>query len=140
MENKKVVKADNVISAYRIINDAKLGKMEDAEKFALIKAVRQLKKTATDFDDFLKDAQGKLKPDGLETIAAKMQAKEELTPEESAKVSKYNQDVANCVKDELDKDVELTFAPLSEDALGRLIASNDFSVSEILIFSEVIGA
>ena len=139
MENKKVTKADNVISAYRILNNAKLGKMEDAEKFALIKAVRQLKKVGADFDDFLKDAQEKLKPESIEVIAVKVQGNEVLTPEESAALNKYNQDVSVCVKDELDKDVELTFAPLSEDALGRLVASNDFSVNEILIISDVLG-
>lgn len=139
-ENKKTIKADNVISAYRILNNAKLGKMEDAEKFALIKAVRQLKKVGTDFDDFLKDAQEKLKPENFEAIAGKVQNKEELTPEEAAKLNKYNADVTTCVKDELDKDVELTFAPLSEEAIGRLIASNDFAVAEILTVTDVIGA
>lgn len=131
---------DQIVASYRLINNAKLTKMEDAEKFALIKAARKLKKTATDFEDALKDTQERLKPEGFDAIAGKMQARQDLTPEESAKVGKYNTDVTACLKDELDREVELEFEPLSEDALERFIASNDFSVAEIMAISDVIGA
>lgn len=138
MATKKTT--DQIVSAYNLINNAKLSKMDDSEKFALIKIVRQLKKTSVDFEDFLNDAQEKLKPENFDAIAAKMKLKEKLTTEESATVSKFNNDVSDCLKDELEKEVELTFEPLSEEALGRFIASNDFSVNEILAISDVIGA
>lgn len=130
---------DQIVTAYRLIAAAKLGKMEDAEKFALIKAVRQLKKVAADFDDFLKDAQERLKPEGFDAIAGKMQADKELTPEETAKHIKYQKDISECLKDEVARENELDFEPFSEESLGRLIASNDFSIHEILTISEVLG-
>lgn len=130
---------DQIVTAYRLVSAAKLSKMEDAEKFQLIKVVRQLKKTATDFEDFLKDAQEKLKPEGFDTIATKIQSKQDLTPEESSKIGKYNKDVADCLSEELEKEVELTFEPLSEEAIGRLVASNDFAVSDIISITDVIG-
>lgn len=132
-------RTESIVAAFRIINNAKISKMEDAEKFALIKAVRHLKKVNNEFDEFLKDAQNRLKPEGFDAIAAKYQNKEELTAEENAILSKYNTDVSECVKEELEKDVELPFTPLSEESLGRFIASNDFSVSEVLMVSDVIG-
>lgn len=132
-------KTDSIVAAFRIINTAKISKMEDAEKFSFIKAVRQLKKVSTEFDEFLKDAQERLKPDGFDAIAAKYQNKEELTAEENAVLGKYNADVSECVKEELEKEVELTFAPFSEDVIGRFVASNDFSVNEVLTVSDVIG-
>lgn len=130
---------NQIVTAFRLINPAKLTKMENTERFALILAIRQLKKVNADFEDFLKDAQERLKPEDFDKIVSKVQAREELTPEESAIINKYNRDVEDCVKDELDKEVELTFEPLSEDALGRFIASNDFSVNEILAIEDVIG-
>lgn len=137
MEVKKTT--DQVVTAYRLINSARLSKMEDAEKFALIKAARRLKGVSNDFEELLKDAQEKLKPDGFDGIIRKVQAKEELTGVESEKLRKYNTDVQACVQGELEKEVELDFAPLTEEAIGRLIASNDFSVSEILAVEDVIG-
>lgn len=138
MATKKTT--DQIVTAFRLINTAKIGKMEDTEKYAIIKATRKLKKVGTDFDDFLKDAQEKLKPEGFDAIVSKMQAKQELTSAESATLNKYNKDVSDCLADELKKEVELDFEPLSEEALGHLYASNDFSLSEILAIEEVIGA
>ena len=131
---------DQIVSAYNLINKAKLTKLEDSEKFILIKIARQLKKTSVDFEDFLNDAQEKLKPDNFDEIADKMQMKKELTADESATVTKYNKDVSDCLKDELDKEVELTFEPVSDEMFGRFIASNDFSVSEMLTIADVICA
>ena len=130
---------DQIVTVHRLISKAKLGKMEDAEKFALIKIARQFKKVAVDFDDFLKDVQERLKPEGFDAIVSKIQAGKELTPEESAKHNKYQKDITECLNDEVEKVNVLDFTPLSEEALGRFFASNDFSLSEILIISETIG-
>lgn len=129
-----------IVSAFRVINKAKLSRMEDAEKFATIKIVRQLKKVDADFQDLLKEAQEKLKPDGFDAIASKIQSETKLSFEESATVEKYDKDVTACVNDELAKEVELSFEPISDDALGRFFSSNDFSVSEMLTVSDVIGS
>lgn len=131
---------DQIVTAFRLINNAKLTKMETAERFALIKAMRQLKKVATEFDDFLKDAQDKLKPENFDTIMEKYQSKQELTSEEIVAFNKYNKNVSDCLKDELDKEIELTFEPLTEESLGRLIESNDYTVNDIMVIEDVLGA
>lgn len=136
----KTVKVNDAVTAYRLINPAKLTKMETAERFAVILATRQLKKVATDFDELVKDAQEKLKPEGFDAIVEKVQGKKELTFSEQETLNKYNKDVTDCVQTELDKEVEFDFKPLSEDALGRFVESNDFSVSEIMLIGDVIGA
>lgn len=142
-ENKaqgKAVKVNDAVTAFRLINPAKLTKMEVKERCALILITRQLKKVATEFDDLLKDAQEKLKPEGFDKIVEKVQGKKELTSSEQETLNKYNKDVTDCVQTELDKDVEFDFKPLSEDTLGRFVESNDFSVSEIMLIGDVIGA
>lgn len=136
----RAVKVNDAVTAYRLINPAKLTKMETEERFAVILATRQLKKVATDFDELVKDAQEKLKPEGFDAIVEKVQGKKELTSSEQETLNKYNKDVTDCVQTELDKEVEFDFNPLSEDALGRFVESNDFSVSEIMLIGDVIGA
>lgn len=131
---------DRIVAAYRLISNAKLTKMEDTDKFALIKDVRALKKVNSEFEDFVEITRNKLKPDGFDAIAQKAQAKEELTPEENAAVQKYNQDITGCLREEILREVEVQVEPLSEDAIDKFAASNDFSVNEILIIEDVIGA
>lgn len=136
----KTKSTDSIVTAFRLVNNARLGKMETAERYALIKAIRQLKKVATEFDDNLKDAQDKLKTDGIDAISAKMQLKKELAVEEAVEFNKYNKSISDCLKDELAKDIELTFEPLNAAALDHLIESNDFSVNEIITIEDVLGA
>lgn len=137
MAVKKTV--NDIVTVYRLINSAKVGKMEDAEKISLIKAIRHLKKVGVDFDDFLKDAQERLKVEGFDAIVSKVQEKKGLTPEETATLNKYNKNVENCIKEETEKEVELDFEPLSDEAINRLVASNDFSVGEIMSIFDMLG-
>lgn len=52
---------------------------------------------------------------------------------------KFNTEVSECVKDELGKEVELEFAPLSEDAFGRLMESNpDWALGLIAELEDVL--
>ena len=136
----KTVKVNDAVTAFRLINPAKLTKMETAERFAVILATRQLKKVDADFQDLLKEAQEKLKPEGFDAIVEKVQGKKELTASEQDALNKYNQDVSDCVKSELDKEVELDFAPLGKEAMERFVESNDFSVDQIIAIMDVIGA
>lgn len=138
MATKKNI--NDIVTAFRLINPAKLTKMETAERFALILAIRQLKKVANDFDDFFKDVQEKMKPEGFDAITEKMQARKELTAEESAVWNKYQKDINESLKDEFEKEIELDFEPLGKDAMEHFIDSNDFSVSDILAIEDVIGA
>lgn len=135
----KVVKVNDAVTAYRLVNPAKLTRMEKEERFALILATRQLKKVDTDFQDLLKDAQEKLKPEGFDKIVEKVQGKKELSPSDQDALNKYNQDVSDCVKSELGKEVELDFEPLSTEALDRFVDSNDFAVSDVMLIMDVMG-
>lgn len=129
---------NDIVTAFRLINDAKLTKMEPSERFALISITRQLKKVAVDFDDFFKDVREKMKPEGIDAIAEKIQRRVELTPEEAAIWNKYNNDINNSLKGEFEKEIELDFEPLGKESFERFIESNDFNVSDILVISDVI--
>lgn len=135
----KTAKTNDIVSAFRLINPAKLTKMETAERFSLILATRQLKKVATEFDDFLKDVQEKMKPEGFDAIAGKVQAHKDLAPDELKAWNKYQQDISECLKGELEKEVEVDFEPLSKEAMEHFIDSNDFAVSDIILIMDVLS-
>ncbi|MDE6479276.1 MAG: hypothetical protein K2L45_03325 [Muribaculaceae bacterium] len=133
------VKVNDAVTAFRLINPAKLTKMETAERFAVILATRQLKKVATDFDELVKDVQEKLKPEGFDKIVEKVQGKKELTAQEQEALNKYNKDVTDCVQTELDKEVKLDFTSMTGEAMERFIDSNDFTVSDVMLIMDVLG-
>lgn len=118
---------------------ARLGKMKDGDKFNIVKIMRELKPVATSYDDLMKDASEKLKPDGIEEIQRKVQSNEAMTADEQKSWEEYNQKVAKCLEDELKKEVEFSFQPLSEEGMKGLMASNDLNVAEIMALYDVIG-
>lgn len=122
---------EQAIMAYDILAGAKLGKMKDGDKFAAVKIMRDLKSTASDYRDYLKDVSDKLKPEGFDELQG--------TPEAEKVATKYQQDVARCLSDELAKEIELDFTPLSEEGLKSLIDSNDFTLGQIMTLQDVIG-
>lgn len=130
---------EKAVVAYRILNNTKVGKMKDGDKYNIVKIMKELKPAANSYDDFIKDAADKLKPEGIEEIQSKVQASEKLTAKEQESWNKYNQDVAQCVSDELKKEVEFSFTPLSEEGFKGLLSSNDLTLAEIMALEEVIG-
>lgn len=134
----KTVKVNDIVTAYRLINPAKLTKMDTAERFALILATRRLRKVSTDFEELLKDTQEKMKPEGFDAIVEKVQGKRELTAPEQDALNRYNKDVTQCVQTELDKEAELDFEPLSKEAVEHFIDSNDFAVSDVMLIMDVV--
>lgn len=142
------MKTIDIVKAYRIINDAKLTKMEDADKFKVIKATRQLKPVAASFDEFVKEAQERLKPDGWDDMQKKARKWQEdgdkstLTVEERREINRYfmdyNAKVEECVKEEAEKEPELTYERLSEEAFAKFIASNDYDVRTIIELENIL--
>lgn len=149
-ENKKSkneITTDTVKSVYKLLNDSKLTKMEDKDKFIVIKAVRKFKPIAADFEDLKKDVQEKLKGENFEEMQKKaLQWNEEgdkttLTEDERKEVNmffyEFNKNVKECLKEETEKKHELEYEKLSEDAFGKFISSNDFKVDDIIKIQEV---
>ena len=149
------MKTIDVVNAFAALNGAKLANMEDKEKFTLIKAMKVLKPIKNDYEDFAKDAREKLKGDNHEDMLKRVEewrAKHadtkpgDFTPAELKELNEinayfgdYNKKVEECVKEEADKDVTPEYARLSEDAFGRLLASNeDWDVEKVMLAAEIL--
>lgn len=139
---KKTIKAETIALAHRMLGGASLAKMEDAEKFTVIKAMRALKPVATALSEAVETAREKLAPEDYARIKQNAQRFQTLTPQEQAEVNaverELDEKVTECVKEEAGKEHELEYEPLSEAAFGRFMSSNDFRVSAIMTLSDVL--
>lgn len=152
----KDMKVIDIVNAYNVLNGAKLAKMQDADKFTVIRAMRALKPIQTDYEAAVKDAQERLKPedfDALQKKAADWNATHkdkkltDLTPEErttldgiNAAYRDYTDKVEQCVRDLAETEKTLDYTRLSQDAFGKLLESNpEWKMQEILGVADVLG-
>ena len=152
----KDMKVIDIVNAYNVLNAAKLAKMQDTDKFTVIRAMRALKPIQTDYEAAVKDAQERLKPedfDALQKKAADWNATHkdkkltDLTPEERATLEginaayrDYTEKVEQCVRDLAETEKTLDYTRLSQDAFGKLLESNpEWKMQEILGVADVLG-
>lgn len=143
---KNTIKTDKVLSAYRVLNTAKYSKMDDKDKIKVWKIARTLKPVATQFEDDSEDAAKKFKPQDYKNFEQDLQKAQDyeqkkgigcdMTAEEYQKFiavfKAYNEQVNNALREFGDKEVELEFEGLSEDAFGKLMASNEWTMEQVM--------
>lgn len=148
MSKKKItIKTNEVLEAFGVLNDAKYSKLSDEDKVRLWKIVRSLKPVATKFKEDIKDASEKFQQEFTDFQSrlnnarayesAKKQGKEELQMTEAEYLdfkkdfAKFDKLVSDAVKEYSEVDVEVEFETISEDAFGKLMASNDWTVEQV---------
>ena len=153
----KKIKTSEILAAYNVLNTAKYGSMEDADKIKVWKITRALKPIATKFDEDSKDAAEKFKPKDkdfdekyqkaqeYERIIRDPKADTKKLPMGAAeydafieKFKEYNKLVGKAVEDFANKEVKVSFEPLSDDAFGKLMASNEWTMGQAVALSEII--
>jgi hypothetical protein len=151
------VKTEKVLGAFNVLNTAKYAKMDDADKIKVWKIARALKPIATKFDEDSKDAAEKLKPEGFDDDLRKAQEYERVIKDKEADASKLemgaaeygefikklkemNKLVADALKEFANKEVDIDFEPISEDAFTKLMASNDWTMEQAVMIGELIVA
>lgn len=145
------MKVRKIAEAYNVLASAKINKCEDGEKVAVWKVCHAIKKVAEDYQDACKDATSKL--NDIEDYESKMQKALEYeskkgencemkAEEYKAFVMEYDRVrklVDSAVKEIGDADTTLDVEGISEDAFGRLLASNpDWDMKQIEAISDVI--
>ena len=151
--NKKV-KTSEILKVYNVIGSAKYGKMSDEDKVKVWKIARKLKPVATKFDEDAKDAAEKMKP--AEDFDEKLQKAQEYerlrqkgeptidimtTPEYEKFLSTfkdYQKLVDKAVQEFADKEVKVDFDPINEEAFGKLMASNDWTMEQVATLGDFI--
>ena len=139
------MKTNEILEAYKVLQNAKYQKLSDDGKVKVWKITRLMKPVATQFKDDLQDAQQKLMPDGdfIQRLGKAMQYEQDKKNEKTSaitdeeyqaivkEVNEYNQLVNKAMQEYSEKDVELEFEALSEEDFGKLMASNDWTMAEV---------
>lgn len=141
-------KTSEIVSVYKLLGKAKLTKMESSDKFKVIKAMREMKPVADEWDSFLNTVDEKLKKENHEEIIEKAMKwnkegeKTTLTNEERIEINTYlvnfEKEKQACIHEELNKNVVLDFSKISGSAFEKLVESNDWEVNEIIAVEELI--
>lgn len=151
---KKILKKGEVLEAFTILNAANYKQLDDADKIKLWKIARVMKPVAKQLEDDSRDAAEKLKPENFDAqlekakeFEAKVQKgdtdKLPMTEDEHLKFIRevfqpFNNLVQKAVDDETKKEVEIDFEPLTEDAFGKLMASNDWKIQQVMVLGNLI--
>jgi hypothetical protein len=151
---KKTIKTDSVLKMFNVINNAKYSKMDDANKIKVWKIARLLKPIASKFEEDSKDAAEKMKPfeDFDEKLqkardyeSAKQQGKDTAEIMRDADYEYFLKDfreyqklVEKAVKEFADKEVDVEFDALSEDAFGQLMSSNEWNVEQTVLVGDFV--
>ena len=156
---KKIIKTSEILAAYNVLNTAKYGSMEDADKIKVWKIARKLAPVAIKFENDSKDAAEKMKPEiegGFDETLQKAQEFERMKRDPQAdmdkapmgaaeyeafikELHKYNKLVGDAVKEFAEKEVRIEFDLLSEDSFGKLMASNEWTIGQVATLGEMIA-
>lgn len=135
-----------VVEACKILDNAKYQSMADDDKIKLWHISRKLEPIATKFKEDERDANIKLIPSddyvpkmqkAILYQEMKKQGKEALPLSEEQYKSaleeniRFNALLAKALKELKKKEVTLEFEPLSEEAYGKLMASNDWTIQQV---------
>lgn len=142
------MKTKDVVSLYPTLDSAKISKLDDADKFIIIKLMCQFKLIKKEFDDELQDARDRLKPENYDDMVRKAREWERdgdktgLSVEERIEINKFFRDyqtsIDSYMKDFSEKEQTVSCSLLGEDAFGKFISSNDFDLRTCLDLQDLI--
>lgn len=147
------MKTIEIVEAYKTLSQAKYQKMNDDGKVKVWKITRLLRPIVVQFEEDFQDAKQKFIPDNEFMVRfgkaiqyeqdKKNKKTSQITDEEYQTIVKeyneYNSLVNKAIKEFSEKEVELNFEHLSEDDFEKLIASNDWTISQLENIEFIIG-
>lgn len=154
---KKTIKTEKILALWRVLGQAKYTKLEDSDKIKVWKISRVLKPIAEKFEEESKDAAEKMKP--MEDFDERLQQAQEFErvqkdPKADASQLKmgaaeygefikqlqgYNKLVSEAVKGFAEKEIEVEFEPINEEAFGKLMNSNDWNFQQVTDIELIMG-
>lgn len=148
----KTISTDKILQVYNLLNVAKYNKLEDADKIAIFKITRTIKPIATEYEDACKEVVEKMKFDGFETqlVDARNYERCKKSGDDNLPISdddykefikklvEYEKVVKDAIKQLGDKEVDIDINTITEDSFGKLMASNDWTMEQALIVSDIV--
>lgn len=135
------MKLKEIVAAYKTLGEAKVSKLEESEVIKVVKARKEMRKYADDYEAFLKDVQEKFKPEDWDDIQTKVQKWQQegenttLTEAERIEINKalieYQKKVETAVREELEKEIDITVEKLNEGASTKLLVENGWEIKKL---------
>ena len=135
------MKLRELVGAYNRLDKAVVSKLDEKDAIKILKARKAMRPHADEYDAFLKDCQEKLKPENWDDIQGKLQQWQQegentkLTEAERIEVNKawitYESAIQRAVKEELEKEIEVSFEKLSEGCDVKLMQENKWTVHQL---------
>lgn len=135
------MKLKEIVVAYKTLGEAKVSKLEEADVIKILKARKEMRKHAEDYEAFLKDVQETFKPENWDEIQTKIQKWQQegenttLTEAERIEINKvlieYQKKVDAAVREELEKEIEILIEKLSNDASTKLLVENNWEIKKL---------
>lgn len=139
------MKTIEAVKAYKTLKQAKLTKMDEADKLTVIKAMRALRPVAETYDKDTEEGRRALQDDRFDDMQQKAQKHNEAIQEKKQDgllsysdlkelndyFTAYDKSVRKMQRELDDREQEITIDRLSEEAFGRLAASNDLTCEEL---------
>jgi hypothetical protein len=132
------VNIKKIVSAYNLLGEAKVSKLEDGEVIKIVKVRKSMRPIVEDYEAFLKDAQEKFRPEDWDDIQNDLRQWQEegektsLSKERRIEINKsivgYQSKVEKAVSEELSREVEIESVSLKEESLSKLLVENGWEV------------
>lgn len=123
------------------LNRLPIGKLTIAQRAALTRTICAISQARKPFDEALKEAREKLKPEGFDDLAGKGSR----TPDEEARykplLDEYNKAVQATIQPNLDAEVTLTVAkPMTmEEFLALPDCAPDWTAGDVIYLQALLG-
>lgn len=129
--------AREVSTIVALIANAKVTRMESADKGKMLKARKALRAASREYDELLEDANKTLEPEGFAALHDKVRRRAKMTDEEADRymdlLAAYERDVEATVKDAGEAEVEPVYERLTEEAFVAFCDSNDYTLAQMEI-------
>lgn len=131
------MKTNEALGVYNALMNAKLTKMSAMEKVKVVKILMALKPVHKGYADKVEEAMNRLKPEWL-TDEKKHEWdtrgvwSDKLTGEEKDGINDYLKSVDLCLKDDFEKETDISFDHLTDKEFEHLADSNDFTAGQLM--------
>lgn len=123
------------------LNRLPLGKLTIAQRAALTRTICALSQARKPFDESLKEAREKLKPEGFDELSGKKSRTDEEETRYKALVDEYNEAVQAAIQPNLEAEAALTVAkPMTQEELLALAdTAPEWTAGHMIYLQEALG-
>lgn len=137
------MKTRQIVAAYNILSSSKLTKLSAQGKVKAVKILMAMKPIHKAYTEKLEEAMKRLKPEWL--TDEKWQEwnmrgvwSDKLTGKEKDGINDYLKAVDLCMKDDFEKEQEITFEKMDNDQFQSFADSNDYTTGQLLELQELL--